>query len=73
MSLEDYKEKNGVTPFDLINPKSPRSSEDLKKERMSICNDCPELIKLTTQCKQCHCIMYLKTTLEEAKCPLGKW
>lgn len=73
MSLEEYKEKNGVTPLDLINPKSERSTKELKDFRMEICNSCPELIKLTTQCKQCYCIMYLKTTLQEAKCPLGKW
>jgi hypothetical protein len=70
---EKYKEKNGVTPMDLLNPKSERADENLSNERFSICKACPELIKLTSQCKKCGCFMNLKTTLKIAKCPLGKW
>jgi hypothetical protein len=70
---EKYKEKNGVTPMDLLNPKSERADESLSNERFSICKACPELIKLTSQCKKCGCFMNLKTTLKIAKCPLGKW
>lgn len=70
---EQYKEKNGVTPLDLLNPMTKRSSADLSESRMSICQGCPELIKLTTQCKKCGCIMSIKTKLEAAKCPIGKW
>jgi hypothetical protein len=43
------------------------------KERLAICQGCPELIKLTSQCKKCGCIMSIKTKLEAAKCPIGKW
>ena len=70
---EQYKEKNGVTPLDLLNPMTKRASEDLSASRMSICQGCPELIKLTTQCKRCGCVMSIKTKLEAAKCPIGKW
>jgi hypothetical protein len=70
---EKYKEKNGVTPMDLLNPKSERADENVSNERFSICKACPELIKLTSQCKKCGCFMNLKTTLKIAKCPLGKW
>jgi ribosomal protein L32 len=70
---EEYKEKNGVTPLDLLNPKTKRSSKDLASERLAICKACPELIKLTTQCKKCGCFMKAKTTIEAATCPLGKW
>jgi hypothetical protein len=70
---EKYKEKNGVTPMDLLNPKSERADENVSSERFSICKACPELIKLTSQCKKCGCFMNLKTTLKIAKCPLGKW
>jgi hypothetical protein len=52
---------------------SKRSSEDLADTRLSICKACPELIKLTTQCKKCGCFMSAKTKLEVAKCPIGKW
>jgi hypothetical protein len=38
-----------------------------------LCNDCPEFIRMTTQCKQCGCIMKAKVKLLHATCPLGKW
>jgi hypothetical protein len=62
-----------VKPWDLFNPNQPRSEEELQKERMGICEACPELIQLTKQCKKCGCIMPMKTKLEHAKCPIGKW
>jgi hypothetical protein len=68
-----YKEKNGVTPFDLLKPNAPSASEEDYNDRLSICKSCPELIQLTTQCKKCGCNMYFKARLQEAKCPLGKW
>ena len=69
----EYKEKNGVTPLDMLNPMSKHASLQLVDLRMSICKACPELIKLTNQCKKCGCVMTAKTKLEAAKCPLGKW
>lgn len=70
---EQYKAKNGVTPLDLLNPKTARAEKSLGEARLDICKACPELIQLTTQCKQCGCFMKIKTTLEAATCPLGKW
>ena len=70
---QEYKEKNGVTPLDLLNPRVKRSSEELANTRMSICNACPELTKLSGQCKKCGCFMAAKTKLESAICPLSKW
>jgi hypothetical protein len=67
-----YKEKNGVTPFDLLRPSAPHASEELAEERMSICQECPELLP-TKNCKQCGCFMTIKTKYEAAKCPLVKW
>ena len=69
----EYKEKNGVTPLDMLNPMSKHASLQLSDSRMSICKACPELIKITNQCKRCGCVMIAKTKLESAKCPLGKW
>jgi hypothetical protein len=40
---------------------------------MDMCRACPELIKVTKQCKKCGCVMTAKTRLEAAKCPIGKW
>ena len=68
-----YKEKNGVTPLDIINPTAKKSSIETSDLRYSICLDCPEFINLTKQCKQCGCFMKTKTKFEKAKCPIGKW
>lgn len=71
---QKYKESLGETrPWDLVNPNTEWASEGVSSNRYSICQSCPELIKLTKQCKQCGCFMVAKTKLEKATCPLGKW
>lgn len=70
---EEYKKKNGVTPLDILNPQTTKASNELAEQRFDICKACPELIKLTGQCKKCGCFMSIKTTLQAAKCPIGKW
>jgi hypothetical protein len=71
---QKYKENLGETkPWDLVNPNTEWADESLSKERYSICQSCPELIKLTKQCKKCGCFMAAKTKLQLATCPLGKW
>jgi hypothetical protein len=70
---QEYREKNGVTPLDMLNPMTKHIGVELSEERMEICRSCPELIKLTSQCKKCGCFMSIKTRYEAAKCPLGKW
>lgn len=62
-----------VKPWDLLNPNKKRSLESLANERFEICKLCPNLIKLSNQCKKCGCFMQLKTKLEDATCPEGKW
>jgi hypothetical protein len=75
---EEYKSKQNneqrqVRPWDLVNPNTEWASEEKAAERYSLCKSCPELIKLTTQCKKCGCFMKAKTKLEKAFCPIGKW
>jgi hypothetical protein len=70
---QEYKDKNGTTPLDLLNPKTKPASDIVSMERYNLCSSCPELIKLTKQCKQCGCFMPLKTKLDGSKCPIGKW
>jgi hypothetical protein len=71
---QQYKENLGETrPWDLVKPSTDWAEESLSSERYSICQDCPELIKLTKQCKKCGCFMAAKTKLQLATCPLGKW
>lgn len=70
---EKYKESLGESrPWHLLD-KANYVEEDLAKERLEICKACPELIKLTTQCKKCGCFMSAKTKLKMASCPIGKW
>ena len=67
------EEHKDVKFLDLFNPNQPRSDEDLMKERLDICNQCEFLRKGSQRCKLCGCFMTLKTTLKQAKCPIGKW
>lgn len=71
---QEYKKKLGVTrPWDFINPNTEYATDEEENARLSLCMDCPELIKTTTQCKQCGCFMKAKVKLKKAVCPLGKW
>lgn len=71
---QQYKKNIGNTrPWDIANPSVTKSSDEESLRRYEICKSCPELIKLTSQCKKCGCFMKLKTTIEAAACPLGKW
>lgn len=70
--IENNK-KSEVSPIDIINPKTEWADKSVSDKRFEICKGCPELIKLTNQCKKCGCFMAIKTKLEAAKCPIGKW
>jgi hypothetical protein len=70
--VNEFTDPESVKPWDMLN-KENYTNEEVSKERLSICKACPELIKLTTQCKKCGCFMHAKTKLEKATCPLGKW
>lgn len=71
------KIKRETRPWDLFrsknSPEGERVHEEKRKERLSICEQCPRFVKLTSQCLECGCIMKLKTKLAAATCPLGKW
>lgn len=64
---------NKVRPWDLFNKKMGRTNSETYKKRLEVCQSCPELIKLTFQCKKCGCLMKQKAKLEDATCPLNKW
>lgn len=65
-------DQRDVKPWDLING-SPRTPEEIAESRLEICRNCEFYRKRTNQCKKCGCFMKLKTKLEEARCPIGKW
>lgn len=62
-----------VKPWDLLNPNEPRSKEDIIASRLEICKTCEFYRARTNQCRKCGCFMKLKTRLEHARCPIGKW
>lgn len=43
------------------------------KERYDLCKGCDKFFHPTRQCRECMCIMSIKTKVQEATCPLGKW
>jgi hypothetical protein len=69
----ETNKNSAVGPMDLVNPETEWVDETLFNKRYSICKACPELIKLTKQCKKCGCFMAVKSKLKLASCPLGKW
>ena len=60
-------------PWDLFNKNLGRVQTTIAEERYEICAVCPQLIKLTGQCKECGCFMQAKVKLPNAFCPLDKW
>jgi len=71
---QEYKKKLGTTrPWDVFNPAAEHATEEEASNRYSICLECPKLISITKQCKECGCVMPLKVKLKEATCPIGKW
>ncbi len=52
---------------------SPRVSGELVKQRLDICHECPWFKPLAQRCKKFGCFMSMKTQLEKAYCPIGKW
>jgi len=67
-------EKSGDVKFiDLLNPTKPRSTKDQTEERMDVCRTCEFFNAKLVKCTKCGCFMSLKTTLKEARCPVGKW
>lgn len=53
--------------------KATRAPEEIRNQRLSICDSCEHLFKPTSSCKKCGCFMKLKTWIGPARCPIGKW
>jgi len=70
----EYKKKLGDSrPWDILNPAVDKVSSETEDARFAICAECPELIKTTSQCRQCGCFMKVKVKIANATCPLKKW
>ena len=46
---------------------------EVSMSRYSICEGCPSFLNITKQCKECGCFMKIKTKIDTAVCPIGKW
>lgn len=62
-----------VKPWDLLNPNEKRSEQEIAAARFEICKSCEFFRPRTETCQKCGCFMKLKTRLERANCPIGKW
>jgi hypothetical protein len=56
----------------MVEDKSFYVSEIVRKDRISICMSCPDLLE-KIKCKHCGCNMEIKTRLDWFGCPIGKW
>jgi len=69
-----YKESLGSTrPWDVLSSRAEYVDKQESTDRLAICEECPELIRPTKQCKKCGCFMMVKVKLKNAECPIGKW
>ena len=62
-----------VNPLDLLNPSQYSHNEEQTNKRLEICHSCDFFYKPVGICRKCGCVMKLKTKLQEATCPIGKW
>lgn len=73
-SWSNWKKSLGDSrPWHLLDPKQLISDTKIVENRMSICEGCPHLMKMTKQCEKCGCFMVAKTKLKNAECPIGLW
>lgn len=61
-----------VKPWDLLDP-SNYTTNEIAQLRYNFCSSCEFFVKTTKRCSDCGCFMILKTKLDHAKCPIGKW
>lgn len=64
--------------FEIVDPAQLELDFLINKEtnsqnRLAICKTCPELIGHINVCKQCGCLMNIKTRIFTSACPLNKW
>ena len=62
-----------VRPWDVLDPRQPRSPKVIAEGRLDICQNCDDYMPITRQCGRCWCVMPIKVHLANAECPVGKW
>lgn len=51
----------------------PVVSEEVQKERLSICETCYKFEPQSKRCYECGCDLEEKTSWATEECPIGKW
>lgn len=59
--------------IDAIQGRLEISEPELAKERIKVCEECPNFKKLSRQCNMCNCFMDAKTKFLHSGCPINKW
>lgn len=58
---------------DALKGGAEKVSEEYASKRLRVCNACPHLFKLTSQCKKCGCFVKEKVKYAKERCPDGRW
>jgi hypothetical protein len=70
MSNNIEQQINGVV-INIFNSEFSIASDELKNERMNVCNTCEN--KVNDSCKECSCLLVTRTSYVDSFCPIGKW
>jgi hypothetical protein len=57
----------------LIRGKAVKTTKQVQKTRLKICESCALFDPKTKVCGECGCFMEVKVGLAVERCPLGKW
>ncbi len=73
-SYKEWKKSLGDTrPWNDIRPMVKTVSEEVASVRYGICEQCPQFVGLSKQCKIDGSLLMNKTKLQKIECPIGKW
>jgi len=48
-------------------------NQQIVVDRLTTCNNCPQLVKPVQVCRECGCFMPAKVWLMGERCPIDKW
>lgn len=84
--LSVVQRKNGLLPTVLQTVKNATKAiiksastgfstvpESIRKDRVTICEGCPELLTENRRCSVCSCFVDIKASVASEACPLKKW
>ena len=73
MEIKQTKEEGYAELKEVAYEKGLADQRTTYRERMHICEECDSFLRLTKQCKECGCFMFLKARIAKMSCPLDKW